>query len=863
MEAVFLKLAGMSLSASWVIGAVILIRLLLRRAPRWTICLLWAVVAVKLVCPFAFESPFGLVPETAPVIQNIIEQNYSSAEIPAIRESAIEPGTETMEYVATEERSFSFTQIATLVWVTGVFAMLGYLLYSYLRLNRVVQEAVLLCHNIWICDAVQTPFILGIFRPRIYLPSGIAQEDVGPVVTHEMAHLWRKDHWWKPIGFALLAVFWFNPLVWIAYILMCRDIELACDEKVVRNMDMQGKKAYSLSLLEATASRKLVFACPIAFGEVAVKERVKNVLNYRKPSFWIILAAMIATVITAVCFLTVPPVEEPETTKAAEIFHFVPSREIVPPEWGMEMNIRSLLPEEEPETTEAAEIFHFVPSREIVPPEWGMDMNIRSFSPTGLTVDIIPETKYIGKLQTNEEYWLEQWSDHAWHMVPMAYQPEFSQELTDIPSTFSVEWEDLYGTLAPGRYRIGNTIIGEIGWKYSCYAEFDIQDAKIHQNRIENADGTIIIRTTLDDREISLIPIPSVTVCPKDLSGEDAQRIAKALFGDAECWDYHYEVFSRDEIQAKLDRWAPYTEAEAVRELYPEQVNSYHENTAQIVKHFLYEYTWKKDTAPLSPHRKSEWKFRTFAEIYRVGGSEIGSQNPLRIQTRQYVGDIPYQCIVEKNPVPGQCQTWIYASPGDGVSPDGLDDRLFRQQICGSEVPTQAQITTAQKYASEMLANMQLGEWVIDGCYVQNIGRDLSAPCYVIRVEAIPLLEGIPAMPEQQGEHAPAASFCFSGDGKLYSFEMYSPVVVLEVGEPEAVIDKECAIEKINAAFDNLPEALEPGEYDLEVTNVEYRLNRDPGTVGTDRYAYYPVLSFLGTLKNGDQTTTTRYRLLQ
>ena len=304
MEAIFLCLLNTSISAGWLILAVILLRQLLRTAPKWIICLLWAVVAFRLLCPLSIESPIAVIPESK-ITQELVDANIPGIVIPQFDAAPVVQNMDLIQ-VQIPTREVSFTEIAAAVWIVGVFCMLVYLLISYLQLHYQVRESAVLFGNIWLCDAVRSPFILGIIRPQIYLPSSISEKDVVHVVAHESAHLKRKDHWWKPLGYILLAVFWFHPLMWVAYILMCRDIEIACDEKVIHNFDLPEKKAYSEALLECCNLRKLVIACPVAFGETAVFQRIRNVLNYKKPRFWIVLISIILLVLIAVVSLTVP-----------------------------------------------------------------------------------------------------------------------------------------------------------------------------------------------------------------------------------------------------------------------------------------------------------------------------------------------------------------------------------------------------------------------------------------------------------------------------------------------------------------------------------------------------------------------------
>lgn len=310
MEAIFLKILNMSITASWLVLAIIILRLLLKKAPKAISVFMWALVGVRLICPFSFESILSLIPSAETVPQDII---YSEA--PAIH-SGVPIFNSTVNPIISENlapevgASVNPMQIvafvASVVWIVGIVAMVLYTVISYFRIHRKVREAVPYQENIWLCDHIDTPFILGVIRPRIYLPSNMNEQDIEYVIAHEKAHLKRHDHWWKPLGFLLLTVYWFNPILWIAYILLCKDIELACDEKVIKDMGTEIKKPYSEALINCSVPRKMISACPLAFGEVGVKGRVKSVLNYKKPAFWIIAVAVVASIVVAVCFLTNP-----------------------------------------------------------------------------------------------------------------------------------------------------------------------------------------------------------------------------------------------------------------------------------------------------------------------------------------------------------------------------------------------------------------------------------------------------------------------------------------------------------------------------------------------------------------------------
>lgn len=314
MAAVFLKLLNLSISASWLVLAVLVLRLISKRSPKWMNVLLWGIVALRLVLPFSIESALSLIPSAETVSPTAVQ----FAPAPTITsgvsviDNAVNPSlSEHFAAVPTASVNplYVWAYLAGWVWLIGLGAMLLYALASYLRLRRRVSVSLPIQDNIYLCDGISSPFILGVVKPRIYLPSGLDEVQRQNVLSHERAHLARRDHWWKPLGFALLAVYWFNPVLWLAYALLCRDIELACDERVIRTMDESAVKTYSTVLLACSMPRKAVITCPLAFGEVGVKERVRNALHYKKPAFWVVAVSVAVCVVVAVCFLTNPPTD--------------------------------------------------------------------------------------------------------------------------------------------------------------------------------------------------------------------------------------------------------------------------------------------------------------------------------------------------------------------------------------------------------------------------------------------------------------------------------------------------------------------------------------------------------------------------
>lgn len=387
MTRVFLHIFNLSITASWLIAAVLLVRWIIKgKTPRWVSCLLWAFVGLRLVIPFYFESEFSIIPSKETVIPEAVYGEASTAidepEEEIGQQNGEQNGQQNGEQLGTEKPDFGgevsasplpevsvgenitadgnqpekievapskkepteyihsgfqaldervneaindaeseetaeevgvvrrVTEVASVVWLCGVVLMLVYAVVNYLLLKNRVSVFVPEKGNVRRSENVGSPFILGFVRPKIYLPFGLSKETEEHIIAHEIAHLNRRDHWIKPLGFALLSVYWFNPLVWVAYILLCRDIEYACDEKVVKEMGEDARKAYATALLECGVKRNIIAACPVAFGEIGVKDRVKSALSYKKPMLWIIIAAVVISAVTAGVFLLAPKDEE-------------------------------------------------------------------------------------------------------------------------------------------------------------------------------------------------------------------------------------------------------------------------------------------------------------------------------------------------------------------------------------------------------------------------------------------------------------------------------------------------------------------------------------------------------------------------
>ena len=310
MNNFFIEILNNSLIASLLIFSVIIVRMIIKKAPKWFSCMLWGFVAIRLIFPISIESVFSLVPSSKPIPSDIeyleMPQIESGVEVinqvvnPVVEQnftSQIETSTNPLQIVV---------MVCSILWILGIIGLLTYSFITYLLLKKKVATSRKIFSNLYICDEVATPFILGIIRPRIYLPTGISEKTRECILEHEMAHLKRFDHLWKPLGFVILAVYWFNPLCWVAYVLLCKDIELACDEKVTKNKDKEWKATYCQALLDCNKQRRIIAVCPVAFGEVSVKDRVKSVLNYKKPAFWIVAIAIVSSIIIVICFMTNP-----------------------------------------------------------------------------------------------------------------------------------------------------------------------------------------------------------------------------------------------------------------------------------------------------------------------------------------------------------------------------------------------------------------------------------------------------------------------------------------------------------------------------------------------------------------------------
>ena len=410
MDKLFLNVLTTGIHGSIVILAVLLLRLLLKRAPKKYICLLWMLAGIRLLLPVPIESAYSLQPQRM--------------------------------YVPLPE---NLTSVFSVVWIVLAAAIGIYSICSYIRLRRMVLDAVKIPGG-WESDRIETAFVLGFIKPKIYIPTGMPDGTRHQILAHERTHLEKGDHWIKMIGFLALVVHWFNPLVWVSYILLCKDIEMACDERVVRFMELGERKSYSAALLQCSTNRAHYAACPVAFGEISVKYRIRSILNYRKPAFWGSLLAVIAFVFVGVCLMT-----NPQTVVEVPVDAEVSLREISgedPADF-----VPAKLPETEPN------------------PDWGLDVILDVTAPTGGTMVYVVEERFAAAsgFMKMENAYLERWNGAAWEPVPgkssqvdllEIYSIGFAQHRDEKINYNEIEmdWTLDYGGLPAGDYRLCQTI---------------------------------------------------------------------------------------------------------------------------------------------------------------------------------------------------------------------------------------------------------------------------------------------------------------------------------------------------------------------------------------------------------------------
>lgn len=456
MEAVFLKLLNMSIAGSWMIFAVILLRFPLKKAPRWGTCVLWGLVGIRLIFPFSIENILSLIPSA-----QTIPENFVHMEQPAIS-SGIDVVNQIMNPVLS--RQFApdpassadplqiITYILSVIWLIGMALMLLYMVCSFFMLKARMRTAVRVRGNIWQSERVRSPFVLGMIRPRIYLPFHTSSAKMKYVIAHEKAHIRRHDHWTKPIGFLVLTVYWFNPVIWAAYILLCRDIEVACDESAVRNMGVDERKSYSMTLLSFGSGHHTPAICPLAFGEGNIRQRVKNVLNYKKPVLWMLIAAVIVCTAVAVCFMTNPK-EKIQKVDALEVAvkeaileYWKDDREEVDFQCESHVTLAELSGERTDEKTgktiETKEVYALVCEQSVSYDEEPFTLVGASSMPAVLSFDMASDGSY-----NLTDYWVPQDGDFNEPSIRerfAALPPEVAEEALDTQKYVISQIQDCY-----------------------------------------------------------------------------------------------------------------------------------------------------------------------------------------------------------------------------------------------------------------------------------------------------------------------------------------------------------------------------------------------------------------------------------
>lgn len=456
MEAVFLKLLNMSIAGSWMIFAVILLRFPLKKAPRWVTCVLWGLVGIRLIFPFSIESILSLIPSA-----QTIPENFVHMEQPAIS-SGIDVVNQIMNPVLS--RQFApdpassadplqiITYILSVIWLIGMALMLLYMVCSFFMLKARMRTAVRVRGNVWQSERVRSPFVLGMIRPRIYLPFHMSSAKMKYVIAHEKAHIRRHDHWTKPIGFLVLTVYWFNPVIWAAYILLCRDIEVACDESAVRNMGVDERKSYSMTLLSFGSGHHTPAICPLAFGEGNIRQRVKNVLNYKKPVLWMLIAAVIVCTAVAVCFMTNPK-EKIQKVDALEVAvkeaileYWKDDREEVDFQCESHVTLAELSGERTDEKTgktiETKEVYAMVCEQSVSYDEEPFTLVGASSMPAVLSFDVASDGSY-----NLTDYWVPQDGDYNEPSIRerfAALPPEVAEEALDTQKYAVSQIQDCY-----------------------------------------------------------------------------------------------------------------------------------------------------------------------------------------------------------------------------------------------------------------------------------------------------------------------------------------------------------------------------------------------------------------------------------
>ena len=908
MDDIFSQVLNMSLTSSVVILCVMAVRLLLKRSPKIFSYALWAVVLFRLLCPVSLPSPVSLLELTKPQVTETTgltsTVSYLPVEYVYTQRQAIpkaeEPVQETVRMdAAPVKAAVTPIAIAAWVWLAGISVMAMYSSVVYIRLRWKLLDAAPYRGEVYLADHIASPFVLGILRPRIYLPSSIPMKERRFIIAHERHHIRRGDHIIKLLAYAALCVHWFNPLVWAAFLLAGKDMEMSCDEAVIRKLGDHIRADYSASLLRLATGHKIISGTPLSFGEGDTKGRVRNMARWKKPKVWVVVVCIaVCIAVLAACAVN-PEVDTSEETgikmesfavKLPEGFSYetegdgslmifdgsqnvggltvrdapgFPLKMPTDAEWNVEEWVAALgLPEAEDET-----LAHWIEASAKGPVEvcyWP---------------DVAGNT---GKDRTHYLYLddplvYDLWFDENYIERDVVNQILGSVELAARPGTASSE--TLPTEAAPS----------------DAMNQFDFED----REEFNSEDGTVHFQ--IDLRADDTLPaLPMVEVMPDYLSEEDVKQAAHAIFGeDAKFYESEPTMtknrqLSQSEILAVLDRYAPYTDEYALAEhegLTKEQMTDeemeYLGQIAANVEVFLQEYTEKLETAPVeNPRPDCQWTYQKESYyFYDRNDPAMQSQNLSKdenaIEARVTVDGIPYKyCAYTYN---GSYKSnWIVTYIDDYDDPGySLGESVLRAQLCRTAEPTQEQVDAIQVKAETMLANMGLGQWMIDRCYVSAAGiRGETAMEYRICVDAVPLLNGVPAVrrgvtDDDSDNYAMTdVNFEFAPGGELISMWLFAPLEIRNVSsESRSSMDMEALLEAAKTywkgtnshdyGWSDMIDYMHPEGAEVicnvQITQASCALSRVrvPGTEAT--YRYVPSLCLMGTADYRDAENGTVY----
>ena len=765
---IFAKVLNMSLTASLVIVLVIAARFVLRKSPKVFSYALWAVVLFRLLCPVSLPSPVSLlglldapVAQTEGVTTTVEYIPYKVVEAAAENPQPDNKPQNTVAQAPTQSQQIkvepqkeplSAAEIITYIWLAGIAVMVIVGVGSYLRFRKHLTGAMQVKDNIYLVDHIDSAFVAGLIRPKVYLPSDIPLKQMGYIIAHEQYHIRRLDHVTKHLSFAALCIHWFNPFVWVAFILSGKDLEMSCDEAVIKRLGEGIRADYSASLLSLATGRRIIAGTPLAFGEGDTKGRINNMAKWKQPKKWVSIVSFI------LCFTIL-------TACAAN-----PEQEVV-----------------------------------ISKNDGSFDVNV----------------------------------------VQSATQPADQVEITTQNFSFT--------------------------------------------DSFTSTDGSVNFSLNINEDIVSGA-MPVVTVSPHLLSSGDVQRIATALFGDADFYEqgpYLDEQFSKSELQRKLNLHMPYTNGENLIALFgaerytPDNLNT----TTDVVKKFIEQWTAAYETAPdENPYGLCQWTFKNSAyyfyseeEIAERGTSEL-SEGEEEICARVLIDGIPYSLSATRRDGGAYKINRFNVRITSGVSPMDIEKGIYMAQLC-SVKPTDEQVASAQQKAAQMLSQMGMGEWYIDECYVEIQNKEifmLAKDQYIIHVNAVPVINGVPAIRRPQlsnmkndnvytSKYALTdAQFQFSANGDLIAFDLDGAIDITEtVNTNVATLSMDELMDRVknhmtlsdSGAYSISMDTIESLEKDfgeeivcnIDIMQLEYGLTRVKAPNTDDSYYYVPAILLSGT----------------